>query len=82
MKSKIPPTQEQVIQGEITMLMWRLDNFTVDLESKVDSLLHKQEEEFFRAYKGYLNELRSSLTILEEKFDEQSRKISEYESSG
>lgn len=42
--SKAKQTPEQAAQSEISLLMWKLDNFTVDLEAKVDGLLHSQEE--------------------------------------
>jgi len=64
------------------MLMWKLDNFTVDLEAKVDGLLHSQEEEFFSAYRGYLSDISHRLTEMERTIEEQHKKIEEYESEG
>ena len=41
--TKLKQTAEQIAQSEIYLLMGKLDNFTVDLETKVDGLLHSQE---------------------------------------
>lgn len=43
-KQRSRQTAEEIAQSEISMLMWKLDNFTVDLEAKVDGLLQNQEQ--------------------------------------
>ena len=56
--------------------------FSNSLGGKVDSLLHKQEEEFFRAYKSHLTTIKDNVAQLEHKISFQEHKIKEYESEG
>jgi hypothetical protein len=59
-----------------------LTGYTDNLELKVDILLRRQEEEFFKSYKTHFTKIREEMIKLESVIADQQKKIDDYENEG